>query len=119
MLENQRIQCKNAATEKEKWAKILEKPCYREKPVTGDRKKRSESRNTNKDDSVGALFRPQTQTESRKNPHTISQQEVPDYQRDHIVRENGLLTTTAPVSPLKRSENLTGPRPHMMKVDHN
>ena len=48
-----------------------------------------------------------------------SQKEVPDYQRDHMVRENGLLTTTAPVSPLKRSENLTGPRPHIMKVDNN
>jgi hypothetical protein len=56
MLENQRIQCKNANNEK--WAQILEKPCYREKPVTGDRKKRSESRNTNKEDTVSALFRP-------------------------------------------------------------
>ena len=56
MLENQRIQCKN--TNNEKWAQILEKPCYREKPVTGDRKKRSESRNTNNEDTVSALFRP-------------------------------------------------------------
>ena len=57
MLDNQQIKCKNNSNQKE-WARILEKPTYREKPVTGDRKKRSESRNTNNENSVSALFNP-------------------------------------------------------------